>query len=80
MQTKEKELFAVKFADAMARLKKLGLEGEVAVSAGVVMVATDCKNSASCFRKAIKTACKNTGAIYTENRPNATKRVFTIVI
>lgn len=80
MQNNTQELMAVRFADCMARLKALGLKGEVTVQAGVVMVATDCKLSASAFRKAIKTACARTGAISTEARPSKTARVFTVVI
>jgi hypothetical protein len=75
----QKELFAVKFADCMARLKSFGLKGEVAVTAGVVMVSTTDKHSAQGFRKAIKTACARTGATYCETRPAKGAYVFTMV-
>jgi hypothetical protein len=78
MQANQKELFAIKFADCMARLKSLGLVGEIAVNAGVVIVSTSSKGSASCFRKSIKNACKSTGAISTETRPQKGFYVFTI--
>lgn len=78
MNTNQKEIFAVKFADCMARLKALGLKGEVAVTAGVVMVSTTDKGSAQGFRKAIKTACARTGAVSYENRPAKGAYVFTI--
>lgn len=78
MISNKTELFAVKFADCMARLRALGLRGEVAVTAGVVMVSTTDKNSASGFRKAIKTACARTGADWCENRPARGAYVFTI--
>lgn len=74
------EMFAVKFADCMARLQALGLKGEVAVSAGIVMVSTTDKGSAQCFRKAIKTACSRTGAVTTETRPAKGAYVFTVAI
>lgn len=80
MQTNFKELMAVKFAEAMGRLKALGLKGEITVQPGVVMIATTCKWSASHFRKGIKTACANTGATWVENRPSKEARVFTVVI
>lgn len=80
MQTNFKEQMAVKFADCMARLKVLGLNGEISVTAGVVMVATADKNSASQFRKAMKKAAANTGAIFVENRPSKESRVFTLAI
>lgn len=73
------ELFAVRFADCMARLKALGLKGEVTVMAGVVMVATTDKWSAQHFRKAIRTACERTGAHRVENRPAPGAWVFTVV-
>lgn len=79
MLTTEKELMAVKFADCMSRLRNLGLKGEVAVTAGVVMISTADKISASGFRKAIKTACAKTGAVSVETRPAKTY-VFTIAI
>ena len=79
MLTTEKELMAVKFADCMGRLRNLGLKGEVAVTAGVVMISTADKISASGFRKAIKTACAKTGAVSVETRPAKTY-VFTIAI
>lgn len=78
MMTNQREMMAVKFADCMARLKSFGLKGEVAVSAGVVMVSTTDKNSASQFRKAIKTACAKTGAVSTEHRPAKGAYVFAI--
>lgn len=78
MISSQKELFAVKFADCMARLKGLGLKGEVAVSSGVVMVSTNDKVSASGFRKAVKAACDKTGAIFCETRPAKGFYVFTI--
>ena len=78
MITNHKELFAVKFEDCMARLKAFGLKGEVAVTAGVVMVSTTDKGSAQGFRKAIKTACARTGADFCENRPAKGAYVFTI--
>ena len=80
MQTNSQELMAVKFADAMARLKAFSLKGDVTVQAGVVMVATTCKWSASHFRKGIKTACKRTGATWVENRPSKEARVFTVIV
>lgn len=73
------ELFAVRFADCMARLKALGLKGEVTVTAGVVMVATTDKWSAQHFRKAIKTAADKAGAVRVENRPAPGAWVFTVV-
>ena len=80
MQTTQREQMAIKFADCMARLKNLGLKGEVTVTGGVVMIATECKVSASCYRKAIKTACQRTGAVSHEARPSPSARVFTITI
>lgn len=68
MEATQREQLAVRFADCMSRLKAIGLKGEVAVSAGVVMVSTTDRNSASSFRKAIKTACQRSGAICTESR------------
>lgn len=79
MQTNQKELFAVRFADCMGRLRHLGLKGEVTVTAGVVMIATADRISASGYRKAIKTACAKLNAVFTEHRPAKTY-VFTIVI
>ena len=78
MITTQKEMFAVKFAEAMARLKAIGLRGEVAVTAGVVMVSTTDKGSAQSFRKAIKTACLRTGSEWCEKRPAKGAYVFTI--
>ena len=80
MMTSPAEALAVKFADCIARLKALGLRGEVAVSAGVVMVSTTDKGSAQGFRKAIKTACQRTGAVCAETRPARGAYVFTIAI
>lgn len=78
MNASQKEFFAVKFADCMARLKALGLKGEVAVSAGVVMVSTTDKGSAQAFRKAIKTTCASSGSVSCETRPAKGAYVFTI--
>jgi hypothetical protein len=78
MITSQKELFAVKFADCMARLKAFGLKGDVAVTAGIVMVSTTDKGSAQGFRKAIKTACARTGLVSCETRPAKGAYVFTI--
>ena len=72
------EMMAIKFADCMARLRNLGLTGEVVVTAGVVMVSTTSKISASGFRKAIKAACAKTGAVFTESRKGG--YVFTVAI
>lgn len=80
MQTNFKEAMAVQFADAMGRLKALGLKGDITVQPGVVMIATTCKWSASHFRKGIKTACARTGGTWVENRPSKVARVFTVVI
>lgn len=79
MKTSLSESFAVRFADCIGRLRAIGLTGEVAVSAGVVMVSTTNKNSAHAFRKAIKTACAKTGAAFVERRPAKGAYVFTIV-
>lgn len=78
MNASQKEIFAVKFADCMARLKHLGLKGEVAVSAGVVMVSTTDKGSAQVFRKSIKTACARSGSVSCETRPSKGAYVFTM--
>lgn len=80
MQTNQKEMMAVKFADCIGRLRGLCLKGEVAVSAGVVMISTADKVSASGFRKAIKTACDRTGAVSCETRPAKGAYVFTVVV
>ena len=77
MNTNAKELMAVKFAECMGRLKALGMKAEIAVDAGIVMVATADKIDASTFRKAIKTACAKTGAVFCEKRPKGSY-VFTI--
>lgn len=79
MQINQKELFAVRFADCMGRLRNLGLKAEISVTGGIVMVATTDKTSASCFRKAIKSACAKCGAVFVENRP-AKSYVFTIAV
>jgi len=79
MNINQREMLAVQFADCMARLRALGLQAEITVQAGVVMVATHDKANAAHFRKAIKQATKRLGVISTETRPNATTRVFTIV-
>jgi hypothetical protein len=78
MNASNNELFAVKFADCMARLKSFGLKGEVVVTAGVVMVSTTDKGSAQGFRKAIKTACAKSGSVSCETRPAKGAYVFTI--
>ena len=78
MQVSEREMLAVRFADCMGRLRALGLKGEVAVTAGVVMVTTTDKGSAQVFRKAIKTACTRSGAVSVENRPAKGAYVFTV--
>ena len=78
MHTTQAEMFAAKFADCMGRLRALGLKGEVAVTAGVVMVSTTDKISASGFRKAMKTACARTGAVFAETRPAKGAYVFTV--
>lgn len=80
MQTNQTEMFAAKFADCMARLKALGLKAEIAVCAGVVVVSTQDKGSASCFRKAIKTASERAGAFFVENRPAKGSYVFTVKV
>ena len=80
MQTNPKELFAVKFADCIGRLRGLGLKGDVAVSAGVVMISTADKASATGFRKAIKTACARTGAVICETLPAKGAYVFTVAV
>lgn len=80
MLNTQKELFAVKFADCMARLKNLGLKADIAVTAGVVMVSTADKDSASCFRKAIKSACLKTGAVHVEKRPRKGFYVFSVTV
>lgn len=80
MITTQKEMFAVRFADCMARLKALGLNGEVSVVAGLVMIATNDKYSAQSFRKAIKGACKKSGAVSVETRPNKNSYVFTVSV
>ena len=77
MNTTATEVFALQFADAMSRLRGLGLKGEVSVAAGVVMIATTDKISASGWRKAIRRACERTGAVSTERRP-AGSYVFAI--
>lgn len=79
MQVSEREMLAVRFADCMGRLRALGLKGEVAVTAGVVMVSTTDKGSAQAFRKAVKTACARCGVVSVENRPTKGAYVFTIV-
>lgn len=78
MHTSPRELFAIKFADCMHRLKSLGLKGEIAVTPGAVMVSTSDKGSAQCFRKAIKSACARTGTTPIETRPAKGFYVFTI--
>lgn len=78
MKIDQREQFALQFANCMARLRRLGLRAEITVNAGVVMVSTHDKANAAHFRKAIKTACRRTGTISVESRPNATTRVFTI--
>ena len=80
MNANSKEMMAVKFADCMARLKALGLKGEVTVTAGVVMVATTDKGSAQCFRKAIKSTVAKLGAVSAETRPAKGAYVFTVAI
>lgn len=79
MKIDTREQFALQFANCMARLRALGLQAEITVQAGVVMVATHDKANAAHFRKAIKQAAQKLGVISTETRPNATTRVFTIV-
>lgn len=78
MNTNQAEVFSVRFAECIGRLRALGLKGEVAVVAGVVMVSTTDKTSASGFRKAIRTACARTGAVMVENRPAKGSYVFTV--
>lgn len=78
MLTNPAEMMAVKFADCMGRLRALGLKGEVAVTAGVVMVSTTDKGSAQAFRKAIKTACQRCGVVSVETRPARGAYVFTV--
>ena len=80
MNTTAREQYALQFANCIARLKALGLKGDVAVNAGVVMVSTSDKGSAQCFRKAIKTSCSNTGAISVETRPSKGAYIFTIAV
>lgn len=80
MQVALKEQMAVQLADCMSRLKALGLKGEVAVTAGVVMVSTTDKNSASQFRKAMKKVAERTGTVFVENRPSKESRVFTLAV
>ena len=78
MQVSQAEMFAVKFAECMHTLRRLGLKGEVAVTAGVVMVSTTDKFSAPTFRKAIKTACAKTGASFVETLPTTRAYVFAV--
>lgn len=80
MKIDTREQFALQFANCMARLRALGLQAEITVQAGVVMVATHDKANAAHFRKAIRAACRKTGAVMVENRPNATARIFTVVV
>lgn len=80
MLNTRREALVLKFADCMNRLRALGLSAEITVTGGVVLVATSDKNNASAFRKAIKTACAKTGAVFVETRPSATARVFAISV
>jgi len=79
MNVNPNEMFAIKFAGCMNLLCSLGLKAEVAVVAGLVMVSTDNKHSASAFRRAIKKACKKTQTLFVETRPKKGFYVFTIV-
>ena len=78
MKIDQREQFALQFADCMARLRALGLQAEITIQAGVVMVVTHDKPNAACFRKAIKTACRKAGVASVETRPDAVTRVFTV--
>lgn len=80
MQINTKEMMAVRFADCIGSLRAIGLKGEVSVTGGVVMIATNDKYSASGFRKAIKRACEKTGSLFVENRPTRGSYVFTIAV
>lgn len=80
MQTSHKEIFAIKFADCMTRLKNLGLVCEVAVIAGVVMISTQCAHSAKTIRRSSKMAANKCDAITCENRPSKGFYVFTIKV
>lgn len=78
MKTSIREELAIRFADAMSRLKLLGLKCEVAVSAGVVMVSTSDKGSAQILRASIKKASERMEAVSVETRPSKGFYVFTI--
>lgn len=80
MQTSQKELFAIQFAECMNKLKRLGLICDVAVNAGIVLISTKCKHSASTIRKSSKMAANKCGAITCENRLSKGFYVFTIKV
>ncbi len=70
---------ALRFSAVMEKMKVLGLKGEVAVSAGIVMFSTTDKSSAQQARKAIKVVCKKANVVSTETRPVKGAYVFTII-
>jgi hypothetical protein len=79
MNNSRSELFAVRFADAVAGLKRLGIVCDVAVNAGLVIVSTTDKSSAQTLRAACKRASKaHSTSVFVETRPTKGAYVFTI--
>lgn len=72
--------YACRFYECMDKLKKLGLKGEVSLTAGLVMVSVQGKENSKPWRKAIKTACNKTGVIFAENRPMKDLYLFSIKV
>lgn len=80
MNNSQKEIFAIRFADCMARLKLLGLKGDICVNASSVVISTSDSVSAKGFRKALKTACARTDSTWCETRPNKGSYVFAVAV
>ena len=80
MITSQQEMFAVKFAGAIAGLKALGLRGEVVVRGGLVMISTSCKFSATQYRKNLRSAQQRNRGLLVETRPIKGAYVFTFLV
>ena len=78
MITNTKEMFAVRFADSMTKLKLFGVKAEITVASGLIMIVTSDKSSASIIRKSIK-KIKMQEIVATETRPTKDTSVFAIV-
>jgi hypothetical protein len=67
-----------RFYECAQKLQNLGLRGEVAMNAGVIVISCKGKNAAQLWRAPLRRATKNAGAVLTENRPTKEHYVFTI--